>query len=93
MKWQILLGIPSYPLEKQSKIILACTTLHNFIRDSAMSDKEFDRCDEDETYMPMATENSSQVSDGDRRSYWKLVCNLTRCCGILKYLLCEFTYQ
>jgi hypothetical protein len=69
MKWWILLGIPSYPLEKQSKIILACMALHNFIRDSAMSDKDFDRCDEDETYMPMPmpmpTENSSQLSDGD----------------------------
>jgi hypothetical protein len=27
--------------------------LHNFIRDSSLADKEFDRCDEDEDYMPM----------------------------------------
>ncbi|KAL6594347.1 hypothetical protein ACP70R_048540 [Stipagrostis hirtigluma subsp. patula] len=29
-KWQIMKGIPLYPKEKQSKIILACFGLHNF---------------------------------------------------------------
>lgn len=29
-KWQILRGIPLYPMEKQSKIIVACFALHNF---------------------------------------------------------------
>jgi hypothetical protein len=31
MKWQILLDLPSYPMNKQSKIILVCMVLHNFI--------------------------------------------------------------
>ena len=53
MKWSILLNLPSYPMLKQSKIIHACMALHNFIRDSALSDEEFDRCDEDENYMPV----------------------------------------
>ena len=42
--------------------------LHNFIRESAMSDEDFDKCDEDESYMLMATENSSQQSDADVHS-------------------------
>lgn len=29
-KWQILRGIPLFPMEKQSKIIVACFALHNF---------------------------------------------------------------
>lgn len=32
-KWQILRGIPLYPMEKQSKIIVACFALHNFALD------------------------------------------------------------
>ena len=42
MKWRILLSLPSFSLEKQSKIIIACMTLHNFIRDSALHDRDFD---------------------------------------------------
>jgi hypothetical protein len=53
MKWRILLELPSYPMLKQSKIIHACMTLHNFIRDSKMADELFDRCDQDEDYMPI----------------------------------------
>jgi hypothetical protein len=59
MKWRILLGIPTYPVEKQSKIILACMTLHNFIQESALIDQEFDKCDQDENYMPMPSQNAS----------------------------------
>jgi hypothetical protein len=55
MKWRMLLGIPTYLLEKRSKIIVACMALHNFIRDSAMRDKDFDKFDEDESYMPIST--------------------------------------
>lgn len=52
MKWRILLNMPSYPCEKQALIIIACMALHNFIRDSHLRDKEFDRCDRDDNYMP-----------------------------------------
>ena len=34
IKWRILLDLPSYPMPKQSQIIIACMALHNFIRDS-----------------------------------------------------------
>jgi hypothetical protein len=43
MKWRILLSLPSFLLKKQSKIIIACMTLHNFIRDSALHDRDFDQ--------------------------------------------------
>jgi hypothetical protein len=47
----MLKGIPSYGLVTLRKIILACITLHNFIRDSHLRDKQFDRCDSDENYI------------------------------------------
>jgi hypothetical protein len=59
MKWRILLHLPSYPLEKQSKIVLACMALHNFIRESVMPDMDFDICDHDDNYMSMEVPNSS----------------------------------
>jgi hypothetical protein len=45
-------AISSFPVEKQKKIVIACTTLHNFIRDSALSKELFQMCDEDEEYIP-----------------------------------------
>lgn len=62
MKWRILLDLPGYPMPKQSKIILACMALHNFIRDSAMEDRDFEICDCDDSYMPMPVTFSSYPS-------------------------------
>ena len=45
MKWRILLDLPSYPMPKQSQIIMACMAVHNFIRESALADTDFDMCD------------------------------------------------
>ena len=39
-------------MAKQSKIIMACMALHNFIRQSGMMDDLFDFCDQDENYIP-----------------------------------------
>lgn len=80
MKWRILLAIPTYPLEKQSKIILACMALHNFIRESALSDQEFDKCDEDENYMPMPPQNHpgqscDSTQDIDMNAFRDTICN------------------
>jgi hypothetical protein len=33
--------LPSYPVEKQSKIIIACMALHSFIRDHDLDDSDF----------------------------------------------------
>jgi hypothetical protein len=51
-KRRILKHLPSYPMKKQAKIIFACMTLHNFIRDSNENDDIFDMCDEDEEFVP-----------------------------------------
>ena len=40
--------------EKTIEIILTCLALHSFIRESAMTDADFDMCDCDENYMPFA---------------------------------------
>ena len=47
-----MLDLPSYPMPKQRQIIMACIT-------------DFDMCDQDENYVPMAEASSS--SQGNRR--------------------------
>ena len=50
-KWCILMGIPSFSTRTQKHIIIAYLALHNFICDSNLRDKEFERCDADEEYL------------------------------------------
>jgi hypothetical protein len=52
-KWRTLKSMPSFSTRTQAHIIMACMALHNFIRDSALQDDAFDKCDEDENYMPL----------------------------------------
>jgi hypothetical protein len=52
MNWGILQHLPSYSMEKQTKIIIACMVLHNFIRDSALDDKLFAQCDANKDFLP-----------------------------------------
>ena len=67
MKWRILLDLPSFPMANQSKIIMACMALHNFIRQSGMMDDLFDLCDQDEHYIPIEEETSTQTTRGTAR--------------------------
>ncbi|WVZ53935.1 hypothetical protein U9M48_004820 [Paspalum notatum var. saurae] len=53
MKWRILLGLHSYPMQKQSKIISACMAIYNFIRESALEDRDFDAFDRPKNVVPM----------------------------------------
>jgi hypothetical protein len=39
-------------VEKQTKIIIACMGLYNFIRDSALDDELFAQCDVNEDFLP-----------------------------------------
>jgi len=41
MKWHILLNVPSFPVNKQSQIIVTCMDLHNFIRETDINDEHF----------------------------------------------------
>jgi hypothetical protein len=53
MKWRMLLDMPKFSARKQTRIIVACMALHNFIRESRIADREFDMCDADANYFPM----------------------------------------
>ena len=59
MKFRILLNMPSFPEDKQARIIVACMALHNFIRESRIADREFGACDADENYMLMPSSSDS----------------------------------
>ena len=67
IKWRILLDLPSYPMPKQSQIILACMALHNFIRDSFLGDTDFDQVDHDENYVPFTEPSSSEANVANTR--------------------------
>jgi hypothetical protein len=41
-------------MPKQSQIIIACMTLHNFITESSMSDDNFNLCDQDKNYVALS---------------------------------------
>ena len=59
--------LPSYPTPKQSKIILACMALHNFVRENDKKDRDFERCDENENYIPPVEPSSSQANGASTR--------------------------
>ena len=54
-------GIPSFSTHTQKHIIIACLALHNFIRDSNLRDKEFERCDADKEYLVQKTSGTTQT--------------------------------
>ena len=62
-------GISSFSTRTQKHIILACMTLHYFICDSKLQDKEFDRCDVDEDYLLEETSESQEDAslDGENK--------------------------
>jgi hypothetical protein len=62
--------LTSYPIEKQTKIIIACMTLHNFIRDSALDDELFAQCDANEDFLPDVDEatTSQPYVNGEEES-------------------------
>jgi hypothetical protein len=62
-KWRILKSIPSFSPLTQKYIIIACFALHNFIRDSNLHDKEFERCDADEQYLVPSISGTAQTQE------------------------------
>ena len=57
--------MPSFSPRTQKHIILACMALHNFIRDSKLRDREFDKCDQDEDYLPEAARATPHTQGDD----------------------------
>ena len=49
-KWRMLKGIPSFPLQKQTRIIVACMTLHNFVRENDDDDEDFNHVEQSKYY-------------------------------------------
>jgi hypothetical protein len=45
--------MPQFTIAKQTRIIVACMALQNFIRDRKLDDRDFDLCDADENYAPL----------------------------------------
>jgi hypothetical protein len=62
-----LFKVPSYPLRKQTKIIVVCMALHNFIRENNLADEEFDKCDNDENYQPLLDETRKERRNKDQQ--------------------------
>jgi hypothetical protein len=74
MKWRILGQLPSYSESKQTQIIIACMTLHNFIRESNLEDEFFDNCDEVEDYIvnvdePLSSQPFTRGMEGDMNAF------------------------
>ena len=66
MKWRMLLNMPQFFTRKQTRIIVACMALHNFIRESRITDREFDMCDANANYFPMPPQSSQQNWQEDK---------------------------
>ena len=45
-----------------------CMAVHNFIRESKISDREFDLCDQDENYVPLHAQSSNANATDERDS-------------------------
>ena len=60
MKWRILLNMQKFPEHKQTRIIVTCMALHNFIRESGIADREFAMSDADANYLPMPIPSQSE---------------------------------
>ena len=58
-RWHILCDMQPFSLIKQQKIIVATTTLHNFIRMCGVEDGDFNKCDVISEYMIERVEESN----------------------------------
>jgi hypothetical protein len=61
--------------EANKKIIISCMILHNFIRDTNLSDEDFDRLELDETYVDgdMGPSTSDVVDEEDMGQVWDAI--------------------
>ena len=64
MKWSILLNLPSYLVNKHSKIIAVCISLHNSIREDDLEDLHFQEDVEDDSPHPIY-DNTDDGGTGD----------------------------
>jgi len=69
MKWRILKNLPSYPVNKQSKIIVACMAPHNFIRECDLEDPHFEEDVEDDSHHPTYDDDGGTGDDVDMNAF------------------------
>ena len=61
--------MPSYPIEKQAKIIVACMALHNFIKDSALYDDDFENYEDEFTLQDLHDDASTASDEYDMNAF------------------------
>ena len=61
--------MPSFPFEKQVKIVIALMALHNFIRIHANKDQEFSLYDNDEELLPTGEEINGDEEVAEANNY------------------------
>ncbi|XP_062099963.1 uncharacterized protein LOC133805828 [Humulus lupulus] len=62
-RWKILRDMPSYPYQKQVKIVIASMTLHNYIRRHAKCDRHFEKIRDNPYY---CVEDQTNIEDEDK---------------------------
>jgi hypothetical protein len=60
-KWRTLKSMPSFSPHTQKHIIMAYFALYNFMCDSNLRDKKFERCDADEQYLVPSISGTAQT--------------------------------
>jgi len=53
-------------------IILACIALHNFIRESAVADADFEAVESDENFMPSLEWSRQWLNKVDQTIFWEM---------------------
>ncbi|XP_060972307.1 uncharacterized protein LOC133038235 [Cannabis sativa] len=61
-RWKILRDMPSYPYQKQVKIVIASMALHNYIRRHAKRDRYFEKIRDNPDY---CANNQTNIEDED----------------------------
>ena len=72
MKWRILLNLPSYLVNKHSKIIAACISLHNSIREDDLEDPDFASIIQDDS--SRKNHDGGTADDVDMDAFCDVIC-------------------
>ncbi|TXG67103.1 hypothetical protein EZV62_008378 [Acer yangbiense] len=64
----ILKRMPSYSFDAQRRIVLACFTLHNFLRKTSINDELFSQYDDEEVQLENSTQNQTPSLDNSFRA-------------------------
>ena len=67
-RFPILKRMPSYSFDAQRRIVLACFTLHNFLRKTSINDELFSQYDDEEVQLENSTQNQTPSLDNSFRA-------------------------